>query len=71
MVKVLQRALAAAAELPDLAQERIGLELLAHIEKLQRLRHDLSAGLRSLDQEHGRALDVKDVLARARRHAKG
>jgi hypothetical protein len=66
MVKILERALAEAAKLPDPAQEGIGRELLAHIEKLRALRTDLQEGIRSLDAGEGRTLDVEDVIARAR-----
>jgi hypothetical protein len=65
MVKTLERALAEAATLPKLAQEQIGRELLAHIEKLRALQTDLEGGIRSLDAGEGRTLDVEDVIARA------
>ncbi len=71
MVKTLERALAEVAKLPDPAQEKIGRELLAHVEKLRALRADLEQGIRSLDAGEGRPLDVEDLLARARaRHGK-
>ncbi len=38
MVKVLGQALAEVAELPEAAQEKIGRELLAHLQKLRSLR---------------------------------
>lgn len=67
MTKTLERALAEAATLPEAAQDQIGRELLAHIEKLRALRADIDAGLRSLDAGRGRALDIEDVIRRARR----
>ena len=71
MVKILEHALAEAAKLPTPAQEQIGRELLAHIEKLHALRADLEQGIRSLDAGEGRALDVEEAIARARaRHDK-
>jgi hypothetical protein len=71
MVKILEHALAEAAKLPDTAQEQIGRELLAHIEKLHALRADLEQGIRSLDAGEGRALDVEDLIVRARaRHGR-
>jgi predicted transcriptional regulator len=67
MTKTLERALAEAATLPEAAQDQIGREVLAHIEKLRALRADIDAGLRSLDAGRGRALDIEDVIRRARR----
>lgn len=72
MIKVLEQALAEVAALPESAQERIGRELLAHVERLHRLRSDITLGLRSLDERRGRPLVLQDVLKRARRrHTKG
>jgi hypothetical protein len=48
-------------------QEKIGRELLAHVEKLRSLRADLAKGIRSLDKGAGRKLDIEDVIRRARR----
>jgi hypothetical protein len=66
MTKMLERALAEAATLPEAAQDRIGRELLAHIEKLRRLRADIDTGLNSLDAGAGRELDIEEVIRRAR-----
>jgi hypothetical protein len=46
MAKLLDQAVAAAEQLPEADQEKIGHGRLGHIEKL---RADLAAGLRSLD----------------------
>jgi hypothetical protein len=71
MRKVLKEALVEAATLPEADQEKIGREVLAHVEKLRALRADLTAGLRSLDAGRGKALDIEDVIRRARaRHGK-
>ena len=67
MVKTLQRAIAEAEKLPNAVQERIGRELLTHIEKLRSLRADLEKGIQSLDKGAGRELDIEDVIRRARR----
>jgi Arc/MetJ-type ribon-helix-helix transcriptional regulator len=67
MVKTLERALAEVATLPEAAQEKIAKELLAHIAKLRALRTELDKGIASLDAGEGRALDIEDVIARARR----
>jgi hypothetical protein len=47
MVKTLERALAEVARLPEAAQEKIGRELLAHVEKLHSLRETIN---RSIEQ---------------------
>lgn len=71
MVKILERALAEVAKLPEAAQEKIGEELLAYVGKLEALRRDLQKGVDSLDAGHGKELDVEDLIARARkRHGK-
>ena len=67
MVKTLRLAIAEVETLPDAAQERIGRELLAHVEKLRTLRADIEKGIRSLDKGEGRELDIEDVIRRARR----
>ena len=70
MMKVLQTAIAEVASLPDAAQEKIGRELLAHVDKLRSLRADIELGTQPLDRGEGRELDIEDVIARARsRHA--
>ena len=67
MVKTLERAMAEVERLPADVQERIGRELLAHVEKLRNLRADIAKGIRSLDRGAGRELDIEDVIKRARR----
>jgi len=67
MVKTLERAVAEVAKLSESDQERIGKELLAYVEKLQKLREDLGAGIASLDAGEGRPLDTEAVIARARK----
>jgi hypothetical protein len=66
MVETLQRAVAAIAQLPETDQERIGEELLAHVEKLQKLRADLQRGIDSLRAGKGSPLDLDAVITRAR-----
>jgi len=67
----LKLAIAEIERLPEEAQERIGRELLAHVEKLRSLRAGLAKGVRSLDRGAGRQLDIEEVIKRARRrHAK-
>ncbi len=67
MVKTLERAIAEVVSLPEDAQERIGRELLAHVEKLRSLRADIEKGIRSLDAGRGKKVDIEDVIKRARR----
>lgn len=67
MVKTLKLTIAEVETLPDAAQERIGRELLAHIEKLRTLRADVAKGIKSLDEGAGRELDIEDVIKRARK----
>jgi hypothetical protein len=67
MVRTLERAMAEVERLPADVQERIGRELLAHLEKLRSLRADIAKGIRSLDRGAGRELDIEDVIKRARR----
>jgi hypothetical protein len=67
MVRTLERAIAEVANLPEAIQEKIGRELLAHVEKLRNLRADLAKGIRSLDAGRGKELDIEDLIKRARR----
>ena len=70
MVKTLERAIAEVEALPKEMQEKIGRELLAHVEKLRILRADVAKGIRSLDKGAGRELEIGDVIKLARkRHA--
>ena len=66
MSKIFKDAVAEAARLPEATQEKIGRELRAYIEKLRQLRGDIEQGIRSLDAGAGKALDVEDVIKRAR-----
>ena len=72
MVKTLERAIAEVANLPEAAQEKIGQELLAHVERLRNLRTDITSGIQSLDAGAGRELDTEERLRRAReQHGRG
>jgi hypothetical protein len=62
MVKTLQKAIAELANLPAADQEEIGRKLLSHVEKLNKLRADIDAGLRSLDAGEGRPLDIEQFI---------
>jgi Arc/MetJ-type ribon-helix-helix transcriptional regulator len=67
MGKMLERAIAEVATLPEAAQEEIGRELLAHVEKLRQLRADIDEGIRSLDAGEGKELDIDEFIARMHR----
>jgi hypothetical protein len=66
MISVLQEAIAVVERLPAAAQDKIGEELLLHVDKLRRLRAKLHRGLHSLDRGEGRQLHIDDVIKRAR-----
>jgi hypothetical protein len=63
MIKMLARALAEIATLPEADQEQIGRQLLSHVEKLRQLREELDRGVRSLDAGRGEPLDIEAFLA--------
>jgi hypothetical protein len=63
---MLEEAMSRVATLPAAAQEKIGEELLLHVEKVGRLRAELEKGVQSLDRGEGRELDIEDAIKRAR-----
>jgi len=63
MIKMLERAFAEIAALPETDQEQIGRRLLSHVEKLRQLREELDKGVRSLDAGQGEPLDIEAFLA--------
>jgi hypothetical protein len=67
MTKLLEQAMAKVAALPAETQEKIGEELLAHLDKVKRLRGALEKGISSLDRNEGKELNMSDVIGRARR----
>ena len=67
MVKTLQKAIAEVASLPDADQEEIGRKLLSHVEKLRRLRADIDAGIRSLDEGKGKTIDIEQFIEKMNR----
>jgi hypothetical protein len=64
MVRILEKAIAEVAALPDADQEQIGRQLLSHLEKLRKLREELDGGVRSLDAGNGRTVDIDEVVRR-------
>ena len=68
--KVLETAISKASRLPEATQERIGRDLLAHIDALERLRSDLQIGIDQLDAGLGREVDIETLIGDAdRKHA--
>ena len=53
MTNVFKEAIAEVARLPEAAQDKIGEELLLHVDKLRRLRAKLDQGVQSLDRGEG------------------
>jgi hypothetical protein len=71
MVRTLEIAILKAAELPAEAQEQLGRELLERIDALAELRMAIDVGVRQLDADEGKELDIDAVILQARReHAK-
>jgi hypothetical protein len=68
MINALQRAIEKMATLPTATQERIGGELLLHVEKVRRLRSKLESAAHSLDHGGGRELKISEVIDRAHAH---
>jgi hypothetical protein len=66
MTKTLDAAIAALTDLPSEAQDRIGRELLLHVERLHALRGTIDEGLHSLDAGEGESLDVEAFLLSVR-----
>lgn len=70
VTKVLEEAIVEVAALPAADQEKIGREIIAHVEKLRALRADLDLGIQSLDRGEGREVTLEEILRLAReRHA--
>lgn len=66
MTSTLKQAIAAMERLPAATQERIGEELLQHLQKVARLRLKLATAAQSLDHGDGKELHIKEVIKRAR-----
>ena len=66
MTKALEEAIHKIAMLPESDQEKIGREILSHIEKLRRLRDAIDAGISSLNLGEGRPLDTESFIRNAR-----
>jgi len=64
MANAIERAVEALARLPASDQERLGRQLLSHIEKLLALRVEIDMGSRALEAAAGDTLDVEEFLRR-------
>ena len=72
MTKVLRDAIAKVEALPEDEQDRIARELIDYLDKLAALRADVAVGIRQLDADEGRELDIEDVIRQAREeHGRG
>jgi hypothetical protein len=60
--KILEDAIAEVSNLPEADQEKIGRDLLSHVEKLRRLRTEIDKGIRSLDAGQGKEFNMDDFL---------
>jgi hypothetical protein len=60
-------AISKARELPEEAREQLGRNILFQIDKAKRLRADLQIGIDQLDAGEGTAIDIADVIQKARR----
>ena len=69
MVKTLMDAIDEVATLPESDQEEIARQLLAHVDKIRRLRADLQAGIASLDAGQSQPLAIDELITRARHRA--
>jgi hypothetical protein len=70
MTNLFNEAIAKVARLAEAVQEKIGEEVLAHVEKLHRLRAKLDNGIHSLDRGEGREFNVNEVIKRGRAQLK-
>jgi hypothetical protein len=66
MTSTLELAIARISQLPEEAQDQIGLELLNRVAAIEELRAKLDIGIRELDAGLGRPLDIEDVIRRGR-----
>ena len=63
---ILQSAISEAESLPQIAQDKLGRDLIERIERMQALRADIDLGIYSLDRGAGKQLNIEDVIKRAR-----
>jgi hypothetical protein len=66
MTKLLQKAIDRVSTLPEVAQQSIAEDLIAHVESVEHLRAELQKGIDSLDRGDGQELDIEQVIRTAR-----
>jgi hypothetical protein len=66
VVKILELAMAKAANLSEAAQEELGLELLERIDELAQLRAEIEIGLRDLEAGRVEELDIEELVQELR-----
>ena len=74
MAKAVETAIEVLRSLPERDQERMGRQLLSHIEKLLALRQEIDKGSHAVDDAAGagETLDVEEFLRRQNeRHGRG
>jgi hypothetical protein len=72
MAKAVETAIEALRSLPERDQERMGRQLLSHIEKLLALRLEIDKGSHALAEAVGEPLDIEEFLRRQNeRHGRG
>jgi hypothetical protein len=71
MTSTLEIAIAKAKELPEAAQDVLGLEILDRIAALASLRAELQIGIDELDAGLGGPLDVEDIIRRGQERLAG
>jgi hypothetical protein len=67
MIKPLEWAIAEVVRLPEETQEEIARQLLMYVEKWRTLRAAIEEGVRSLEEEGGKELDVEKFLMQMHR----
>jgi hypothetical protein len=66
MTNTFKQAIEEVSTLPEAAQQKIGADLLLHVDKVRRLRSHLETAAQSLDRGQGRQLHISDITKRAR-----
>jgi len=66
MTNTFKQAIEEVSTLPAAAQDKIGEDLLLHVEKVRRLRSRLEKAAHSLNRGEGRELDLNDIVKRSR-----
>ena len=65
MTKLLEKAAAEVATLPEADQERNSRDVLSYVEKLRRLRIEINKGVQSLARGEGVEFNIEEFIRRA------